>query len=110
MTTLREAPMSRITVKVNRRPWKQVKSFAHSGPTDKYYLVETNGDKATVIFGDGVRGAKPPAGSNVEATYRAGSGTAGEVRVSYRAATEPTPDQALWVAIRNRARAISFER
>jgi len=85
-----------------------VTSFAHSGPTDAYYIVETKDDKTTVIFGDGLQGAKPPSGSNVEATYRTGSGTAGEVTVSYRVTR--TRDQAFWIAIRNRTRAICFER
>jgi len=96
---------ARIRVKVNGRLWKQVKRFVQSGPTDRHYIIETNGNKTTVVFGDGVHGAIPPSGSNVEATYRTGSGTAGEVTVSFRAR-----DQGLWIAIRNRTHAISFER
>lgn len=102
--------LPKITIKVNHRRWQQVKSFAKSGPTDRQYVAETNGTKTTISFGDGVHGARLPTGSNIEATYRTGSGKASEVKLSYRTASAPTLDQALWVAIRNRTPAISFGR
>jgi hypothetical protein len=100
----------KVTIKVNGRGWRQVKSFARSRPADRHYVTETTGYKTTISFGDGVHGAKLPTGSNIEATYRTGSGKASEVKLSYRTASDPTLDQALWVAIRNRTHAISFGR
>ena len=106
---------SRVRIRVSGRRWKQVKTFANSGPTDCHYALEVRGDKTTIVFGNGVQGAQPSAGSNVEATYRTGSGSAGNVSagnivVTYRVAPKPTPDQTLWVAIRNRTNVISFQR
>jgi hypothetical protein len=99
-----------VAIKVNARRWIQVKNFLKSGPTDRHFLVKTTGAKTTVTFGDGVHGAALPNGCKIEATYRTGSGKEGEVKLSYRAASDPTLDQALWVAIRNRTQAIGFER
>jgi hypothetical protein len=99
-----------VTIKVNSRSWTQVKNFSKSSPTDRHFLAKTTGGKTTVSFGDGVHGATIPAGSNVEASYRTGAGRASEVKLGYRAASDPTLDQALWVAIRNRTHAISFDR
>jgi hypothetical protein len=98
----------RVVLKVNGRPWKGVRAFAKSGPTDPHYVIKTSGTKTTIIFGDGVHGAKLPSGSNIEATFRTGS--ARETSLSYRVASDRTPDEILWIAIRNRTHAISFER
>ena len=97
-----------VVVKVNGRAWKFVYTFPKSGPTDAHYVIKTSGAKITIILGDGVHGAKLPSASNVEATFRTGSGKAGKVTVSYRVSTQPTQDQALGIAIRNRTSAISF--
>ena len=99
-----------VTIKVNGRRWQQVKSFAESGPTSCQFVAKTTGGKTTISFGDGVHGATLPTGSSVQATYRTGSGKAGEVKLSFRVQSSPTLDQALWVAIRNRTHAISFGR
>src|SRR5450755_1012780 len=96
-----------VSINVNGRPWIQVKSFAKSGPTDRHFVTKTTGDKTTVIFGDGESGARLPTGSTLEATYRTGSGNAGEVRLRYCVRIKPTRDQPFWVAIRNRTHAIS---
>ena len=101
---------TRVSIKINGHRWREVKSFAKSGPTDRHFVAKTTRGKTTITFGDGKSGAKLSIGSTLEATYRTGSGNAGEVRLSYRVRTEPTLDQGLWVAIRNRTRAISFER
>ena len=100
----------KVTIEVNGRRWQQVRSLAKSGPDDRRYMVETTAGITTVIFGDGINGAIPPTGSNVQATYRYGSGAAGNVGVSYRVPANRTPDQAIWVVIRNGTNAISFER
>jgi len=99
-----------VTIRVNGRRWQQVKSFAKSRPTNLHYVAKTTLGKTTISFGDGVHGATLPTGSNVQATYRTGSGKADEVKLSYRVRSSPTLDQAVWVAIRNRTHAISFER
>jgi hypothetical protein len=98
----------RVVLKVNGRPWKVVRAFAKSGPTALHYVAKTSGTKTTIIFGDGVHGAKLPSGANVEATFRTGSYR--KVSLSYRAASDRTPDEILWIAIRNKTHAISFER
>ena len=104
-----------MLIRVNGRRWKEVKTFAKSRPTDRHYVLKVSGDKTTIVFGDGVQGAQPSPGSNVEATYRTGSGSAGNVNagnvvVTYRVATKATPDQTLWLTIRNRTNVISFQR
>jgi cytochrome b involved in lipid metabolism len=98
----------RVVLKVNGRPWKVVRAFAKSGPADRHYVVKTSGTKTTIIFGDGVHGAKLPSGSNVEATFSTDSPR--KVILSYRTASDRTPDEILWIVIRNRTHAISFER
>ena len=66
-----------ITVTVNTARWKQVESFVDSGPDDRHYVVKTMGDKTTIRFGDGIRGAAPRPGSTIEAGYRTGYGASG---------------------------------
>jgi hypothetical protein len=97
-----------VSIKVNGRPWVEVKSLAGSGPANHHFITKTRGGKTTVIFGDGESGARLPTGSTVEATFRIGLGNTGEVRLSYRVRVKPMPDQSLWVAIRNRTHAIHF--
>src|SRR6516225_7002144 len=98
-----------ITVTVNKARWKQVESFADSGPDDRHYVVNTTGDKTTIHFGDGIHGAAPRPGSTIEAGYRTGYGASGtNATIIFRSARKPTRDVALWVAIRNRTKAISF--
>jgi hypothetical protein len=98
---------ARVVLKVNGRHWKVVRAFAKSGPTDRHYVIKTSGSKTTIIFGDGVHGAKLPSGSNVEATF--GTGSTRKVSLSYRAASDRTPDEILLIAIRNRTHALHFE-
>ncbi|HMK22046.1 MAG TPA: hypothetical protein VK466_06905 [Terriglobales bacterium] len=61
------------------------------------FTTETNGSGTTLHFGDGLQGKTPPSNAGGEAAYRTGGGTAGN---------HPTPDEALWVAIRNRTKII----
>jgi hypothetical protein len=97
-----------ITVTINKARWKQVQSFVESGPDDRHYVVKTAGDKTTIHFGDGIRGAAPRPGSTIEAGYRTGHGASGNnVAIIFRTASKPTPDEPLWVAIRNRTQAVS---
>jgi predicted phage baseplate assembly protein len=58
-----------------------VPDFVGAGPQDRSFVTATDQDGTTrVIFGDGVRGARPPTGSeNVLARYRSGQGRSGNV-------------------------------
>jgi|SRR5271165_1654183 len=107
-----DAKTSGVTVKVNGRAWRLVASLAGAGPRDRVFVVTRTSDGGTLVeFGDGVHGALPPEEGTITVGYRTGGGAAGNSAtvVFQRAATEPTRDQALWVAIRNRTRAISFK-
>jgi len=68
-----------LTVRVNGLLWQEVPAFYGHGPDERIYVTRTSDDgKTTVIFGDGVTGARLPTGQeNVVATYRKGSGLAG---------------------------------
>ncbi|MBO9314210.1 MAG: putative baseplate assembly protein [Chloroflexus sp.] len=72
---------STLTVRVNGVTWTEIPSLYHADPTDQTYVVRIADDgTATVLFGDGVRGARLPTGQeNIVATYRFGIGRDGEV-------------------------------
>lgn len=55
--------------------WIEVPSLAQSGPDDRHFTLDR--ETGRVTFGDGEHGRRPAAGSTVEATYRCGSGRAG---------------------------------
>ena len=101
-----------VTVTVNGKPWRRVPNLTDAGARDRVFtVVRTDGGKTVVQFGDGVHGARPPLGSKIAVGYRTGAGSGGNTMtvVLQRTATPPTDDQALWAAIRNRTKAISFE-
>jgi hypothetical protein len=54
--------------------WKEVPTLYTAGPRDQVFTTQTDGSGVTtLIFGDGVRGARLPTGQdNVVATYRVG--------------------------------------
>ena len=60
-----------LSVTINAQAYTLVETFAHSGPTDFHckVVVKTDG-KAYVRFGDGLKGALPPTGIDIIATYR----------------------------------------
>src|SRR5262249_32764687 len=72
---------STLQVRVNDLLWTEVPSLYGLGPNDQSYITRRSDDgTTTVIFGDGVTGARLPTGqNNVVATYRTGIGTAGNV-------------------------------
>jgi hypothetical protein len=72
------SPTSSLSVYVNGQPWTAVPSLLQSGPDATVYVERANKDgSATVTFGDGVHGARLPAGQdNVVATYLQGGGAA----------------------------------
>ncbi|MGM0879724.1 MAG: putative baseplate assembly protein [Bacillota bacterium] len=61
--------------------WKPADQLADSGPADRHYEIDRTA--GTVRFGDGLRGAMLPAGTdNVIASYRTGGGAKGNVGAS----------------------------
>jgi hypothetical protein len=71
---------SPLTVTVNGSPWHEVVSLETCGPADAVYVADRDANgSATILFGDGQHGRRPPAGAQVVATYRQGGGGAGLV-------------------------------
>jgi hypothetical protein len=93
-----------VTVRVDGRRWRRVLTLSASGATDHHFILEIEPNGSTAVrFGDGVRGAPAMKASKVDVTFRTDDG---DIQVSLRrASSEPTLDQALWVAIRNRMNA-----
>lgn len=64
----------------HERRWSPVGDLLTSGENDPQYVVEVDEDgAATLRFGDGVLGRRPPPGAQVRARYRIGNGVAGNV-------------------------------
>jgi hypothetical protein len=70
---------STLALQVSGVDWSQVPTLYQLAPLDRGYVVRLDDDGTThIIFGDGVRGARPPAGTeNIVATYRSGIGSPG---------------------------------
>ena len=96
-----------VTVRIDGRRWRHVLTLSASRPTDRHFILEAGPHGSTEVrFGDGVRGASPRRASIVVVTFRTDNR---DVQVKLRrTTTQPTRDQALWVAIRNRTKAIAF--
>jgi hypothetical protein len=73
---------STLEVRVNDVQWHEAEMLAALGPTARSYLTRTDDDaKTSIVFGDGVHGARPATGAeNIRATYRSGIGEPGNVR------------------------------
>lgn len=73
---------STLQVRVNNLLWHEAESLSALQPKDHSYILETdNSDKTSVIFGNGVHGARLPTGvENVKAVYRTGIGKPGNVK------------------------------
>jgi hypothetical protein len=71
-----------LEVRVNDVLWHEARRLSELGPLDQGYLVFTDEQGvATVQFGDGRQGARPPTGTaNIRAVYRTGIGKAGNVK------------------------------
>ena len=80
---------ARIAITVGGLPWREVASLQGAGPDDAVYVVsrQDNGS-ATVRFGDGQTGRRPPTGDRVSAAYRQGAGN-GHAAVSVFWPPEP---------------------
>lgn len=72
---------STLVTAVDAASWQEVDNLVSAGPADHVYMTQTDAaGKTTVLFGDGVHGARVPTGAaNVTAAYRVGLGTAGNV-------------------------------
>jgi hypothetical protein len=69
---------STLRVYVDDVQWQEIPSFFGADPDDKIYILRQDDEgKTTITFGDGVRGARLPSGTNnLSATYRYGAGKA----------------------------------
>jgi hypothetical protein len=72
---------STLELRVNNLLWDQAASLYGLGPADEEYILRLDDDgKPTVLFGDGLKGARLPTGqNNVAAVYRSGIGLEGQV-------------------------------
>src|SRR5208282_2929632 len=91
--TLRQSPLtyvqaptptgrqSTLQVQVNGAAWNAVPSLYQQGPSAQVFATLNQSDGTTdVLFGDGVEGATLPTGqNNLQANYRIGLGSAGNV-------------------------------
>jgi hypothetical protein len=60
--------------------WSEVPSLLDSGPDDQVFRVELDdAGNATLVFGDGNFGLRPPDSAQIRATYRVGGWTVGNV-------------------------------
>jgi predicted phage baseplate assembly protein len=73
---------STLVTSVNAVAWQEVDNLASAGPADHVYMTRTGAaGKTTVLFGDGVHGARLPTGAaNVTAVYRVGLGADGNAQ------------------------------
>jgi hypothetical protein len=70
---------STLEIRVDGVRWDESPVLYGLGPRSRGYIVRRSDDNvASVIFGDGEQGARPPSGTeNIVATYRTGIGLAG---------------------------------
>jgi predicted phage baseplate assembly protein len=70
--------VSTLAITVNGQAWSEVPFLFGQGPAARVFVTAQDADQiTTVMFGDGVNGARLPAGrNNIIANYRFGSGSA----------------------------------
>jgi len=73
---------STLEVRVDELRWREADATVFLGPTDHAYTTRTDDqDATTVVFGDGIHGARLPTGAeNIRASYRTGIGRPGNVQ------------------------------
>jgi hypothetical protein len=80
LTSRPRRSISTLKLLVDGVPWTQQPSLLESTAEDLVYRVELDDDgDATVVFGDGVFGQRPPETSVVTAEYRVGGGAGGNL-------------------------------
>jgi predicted phage baseplate assembly protein len=84
---------STLQVRVNDVQWHEAGSLAQLGPQSRNFITRTDDDdKVSLVFGDGVQGARLPTGvENVEAVYRSGIGKDGNVKAGQIALLNTRP-------------------
>lgn len=84
---------SSLEIRVNDLLWQEVDFFLDKNPGERIYITRKDNDgNTTVIFGDGINGARLPTGNNnIVATYRKGIGSAGILKAKQlsQLATKP---------------------
>lgn len=75
---------STLQVLVNDVRWHESDALAGLNPYDRKFVTKTDDDgKTTVVFGDGVRGARTPSGlDNIRALYRKSIGKGGNLNAA----------------------------
>ncbi len=70
-----------LELRVDKLKWERVDDLLDAGPEDRVYTMRVDPEGHTHVgFGDGIAGARPPAGrDNVRATYRKTHGLEGRV-------------------------------
>jgi hypothetical protein len=88
---LRQSPVIAGSVQVTvvepagESHWQEVASLMNSTPADRHFVVQRDAaGGASILFGDGINGMKPPASTSVtpvpiRATYKVGGGRTGNV-------------------------------
>lgn len=73
---------STLEIRVNEVLWQETEFFIDRGPDEHVYMTRRDNEgNTTVIFGDGINGARLPSGpNNVVATYRKGIGSPGTLK------------------------------
>lgn len=64
-----------IKLEVNGEQWQRVSKFKHSTSEDKHYVLKIDEDgSASIRFGDGKHGRRPPTGASINVNYSRYSG------------------------------------
>jgi predicted phage baseplate assembly protein len=73
-----------LKVYINDILWHEAETFYGHTSEERIYITRLDNEgKTTVIFGDGITGARLPSGSeNIKATYRKGIGTGGLMKAN----------------------------
>jgi predicted phage baseplate assembly protein len=72
--------LPKVLAIVGSDTWLPRRDLLDSGPTDRYFVGETNDDQVlTMRFGEGRNGVAPPPGATLGLHYSTGNGTAGNV-------------------------------
>jgi hypothetical protein len=76
----RRRSRAELEVRVAGNVWNEVENLFAAGPGDACFATSIDeDDRLTVQFGNGKRGAVPPAGAPITARYRIGLGSGGNV-------------------------------
>ena len=68
-----------VQIQVDGKIWQQVESFTDSQPRQEYRVEFDSNWNAYVMFGNGVAGLIPSQGSQIQAQFRQGGGTLGNI-------------------------------